>query len=244
MSPQTQHYLDQFYISDLDLMQAWSVAREEFDHLLSEGVLASPSYWIHAGRLHSVVFGDLEASDLADQQFFHRDLREDMQARFVYWREHGVAATLAHFEQRFKQHCLAALLNWQQQRWPLQDCTNDDGERCESALQERANKYWDYLQQGIFGLCVQQAGSVSHIVEKELLQERLSLLYQSQTELAESTSASSEEPSFAQTKSCSSASTIAELQTNYARACMPFSPVEYPRSSRYRLLELLQSESV
>jgi len=78
---------------------------------------------------------------------------------------------------------------------------------------------------GTFGLCVADPSSGAGIVEKELLQERLVELTANGTRVAETADGNRQ---------------LLDLIDAYARSSMPFSPAEYPRSSRKRLVDDLR----
>ena len=89
------------------------------------------------------------------------------------------------------------------------------------AVEARVQDYLPSFFDGTFGLCVAEPSTGSGIVRKEILQERLSVLHKAMSEGA---------PSGMPTAA------LLQLIDDYAAAAMPFSPVDYPSSSRKRLV--------
>lgn len=94
---------------------------------------------------------------------------------------------------------------------------------------ERVEKYLPYFFDGMFGLCVSDPSNGAAIARKEILQERLVAL----TDNGANPSPDS-----------ISKADLLRLIDGYARSAMPFSPVEYARSSRKRLVDDLRSKLV
>jgi hypothetical protein len=86
----------------------------------------------------------------------------------------------------------------------------------------RTESAWTSYLSGVFSLCVADPSTELSIARKEVLQEALTEINDRQPE-PESSEVDKQK--------------ILELVEQYARASMPFSPPEYPRSSRKRLVE-------
>ncbi|TXI93530.1 MAG: hypothetical protein E6Q34_05315 [Burkholderiaceae bacterium] len=217
-------YLDHFYLDDQVVLTALELSVDELNALLDQQILPAPSYVLRSGHLSSVVFGDLIAMPMPDTRYFHRALVPAMQRRVSTVQRLGNAIALAEIEQNFRAECEDALRTWHistdDQHWPLQDCFDQDGGVDVEGLQKRLDDFWRYYQQGVFGLCVSDPSSIAAIVEKELLQEALTQLMDSDA------------------KEHRDIHQVQTLQQRYAKACMPFTAIEFPRSSRCRLLTL------
>lgn len=94
-----------------------------------------------------------------------------------------------------------------------------------AAIEARVRKFIPSFLDGTFGLCVADPSTGAGIVRKEILQERL-------TELTDNGA----DPSARGTPR----DELLRLIDDYADAAMPFSPAEYPRSSRKRLVDDLR----
>lgn len=93
-------------------------------------------------------------------------------------------------------------------------------------IEGRVEGYMPYFWNGTFGLCVADPSCGAGIARKELLQERLSAL------TGNGADARPEEVT---------TSDLLQLIADYAQSSMPFSPAEYERSSRKRLVDDLKA---
>ena len=94
-----------------------------------------------------------------------------------------------------------------------------------SGIQSRIQNYLPNFWNGTFGLCVADPSTGAGIVTKELLQERLTSL-----------TGNGRDPAPAGITKTG----LLALIDDYAKAAMPFSPAEYARSSRKRLVDDLR----
>ena len=92
-------------------------------------------------------------------------------------------------------------------------------------IESKIAGYLPYFFNGTFGLCVADPATGAGIVRKEMLQEKLIEL--------------TKNGSLCSAVSCSKAQLI-QLIDDYADSAMPFSPAEYERSSRKRLVDDLR----
>ena len=93
------------------------------------------------------------------------------------------------------------------------------------AIEEKIAGFFPGFRNGTFGLCVADPSSGAGIARKEMLQEKLTAL-----------TANGRDPSPAGV----SRNDLLGLIDDYAGAAMPFSPAEYQRSSRKRLVDDLR----
>ena len=127
---------------------------------------------------------------------------------------------------RFSTNLKSALGNLNASTWRLRDSFADDGSVLQSGLQARLDSMWDHFLRGTYGLCVADPRSEAAIAWKEVLQEKLVALSSNGT--------GTDYTEF-------EADAMLKLIDAYAQAAMPFSPIEYPVSSRKRLVEDLAS---
>lgn len=92
-------------------------------------------------------------------------------------------------------------------------------------IEKKIQDFLPYFLNGTFGLCIADPSSGTSIARKEVLQHQL-------TELTENGSNPSPE--------AMSKSELLQLIDDYAMSSMPFSPAEYQRSSRKRLVDDLR----
>ena len=93
------------------------------------------------------------------------------------------------------------------------------------ALESRIRGYIPHFCNGTFGLCVADPSSGAGIARKEMLQERLARLTENGSNPSPSGISRQE---------------LLRLIDDYAASAMPFSPAEYQRSSRKRLVDDLR----
>lgn len=105
-------------------------------------------------------------------------------------------------------------------RMTLQEYFDDS-----SAVEEKIQSFLPHFWNGTFGLCVADPSSGASIVRKEMLQEKLTRL-----------TANGSDPS----PIGISKKALLQLIDDYASSAMRFSPAEYGRSSRKRLVDDLR----
>ena len=94
-----------------------------------------------------------------------------------------------------------------------------------TAREAKVQEFLPHFSNGTFGLCVADPASGAGIARKEMLQEKLSALTEN---------GSNPFPAGVSQKD------LLDLIDGYANAAMPFSPAEYERSSRRRLVDDLR----
>ncbi len=92
------------------------------------------------------------------------------------------------------------------------------------AIETKIQGYLPYFFNGTFGLCVADPSTGAGIVRKEMLQERLIELTANGSHFSPANSSKE----------------LLRLIDDYADSAMPFSPAEYERSSRKRLVDDLR----
>lgn len=106
--------------------------------------------------------------------------------------------------------------------WRLPDSFTGSGTEIPDGLSARCEAAWAEFLRGTFGLCVADPSTNYSIANKEILQEKLSTVTNQGADIPDDSSARED---------------LLRLIDEYATAAMPFSPVEYSRSSRKRLVE-------
>lgn len=220
-----QNYFDRYFLATPAVAAALDISTQRCDELVAQKLFPAPSYVISAQRLRSVVFGEFEAPGLADAQYFHRDMLAWMRYALSLLEHNELDAARSALEQAFKHDFKIALQELHQTCWPLPDAFDAQAQPMEAGLTTRCQKNWDYFQAGIFGLCVAHPISAAAIAEKEILQEKLIAVSQNGAR------ADYDE---------SEVSMLSDLIARYEKAAMPFTALEFPRSSRYRLVDQLR----
>lgn len=220
-----QSYFDRYFLATPAVAAALGIGEHRCDELVTEGLFPAPSYVVSAQRLRSVVFGEFDTPGLADAQYFHRDMLAWMRHALRLLEQHDLDTARSMLEQTFKHDFGAALQTLHRTCWPLSDAFDAQERIIEAGLNARCQKNWAYFQAGIFGLCVAHPVSAAAIAEKEILQEKLIAFSHNgtRTEYEESEMA-----------------LLLETIEHYEKAAMPFTTLEFPRSSRYRLVDQLR----
>ena len=105
-------------------------------------------------------------------------------------------------------------------------CFRDDASLIGDGFAARFNTAWQHFLNGTYGLCVAGPLSERAIAYKEVLQEKLIAL-----------TANGSRTDFA----AKARQVVEQTIVAYAEACSSFSPLDYPRSSRKRLVDDLRA---
>jgi hypothetical protein len=220
------NYLAKHYLNEAQLTAAAAISIEELDALIQDRLVPAPSYVISdSGKVVTFVFGEMDASGATPGRYFHPSQ--------LVWiaRARAAVASAAHdaearLKAQFTANFAAALATLNLTTWRLRDSFDDNGAPIADGLRTRTDSAWTYFLNGTFAMCVAHPISEAHIACKEILQEKLS----QQSENGSKTAFSPQQ-----------AGAMHELIDAYAAAAMLFSPVEYPLSSRKRLVEDLRA---
>jgi hypothetical protein len=218
-------YLDRYFLNVDRLAAASGLSRQQLQRLLSDRLIPGASYVLVPGSVTSYVFGALPATAAASGEYFHPATRAWIARASRTIDELGYERAYTALQARFTANMTHALAALNASLWPLQDAFAADGTVLEG-LHARIGSMWDHFLHGTFGLCVANPVSELEIARKEVLQEKLTAL-----------SASGTRRDFAEAE----VPALLELIDAYATAAMPFSPVEYARSSRKRLVDDLKA---
>ncbi len=215
-------YLAQHYLTDAQLAQAAGISIDDLDALIGARLVPAPSYVVSAqGSVTSFVFGDMAAPGSSAGRYFHPS-----QCVWIAVARHAIAnCAQGRLQQQFAAKFGTALAMLNQTTWRLRDSFADDGAPLADGLRARTDAAWTHFLHGTFGLCVANPISEAHIAYKEVLQEKLT----AQSDNGVRTLFAPPE-----------VAPLLELIDAYAAASMPFSPVEFGRSSRKRLVDDLR----
>lgn len=221
------HYLNTRFLTAARCAQACAIAPDIFDALVRDRLVPAPSYVVtEDGVVTSHVFGPMCAPVATPGRFFPPSqvawVAVAQRALAQYGAQDAPPLLRGRFIARF-QTALAALND---STWRLRDSFDDSGAPIAGGLALRAEQAWEHFLHGTFGLCVADASSEAAIARKEVLQEKLGAL-------SENGAITNWTPGLA--------TQLRALIDDYAAAAMPFSPVEFHRSSRKRLVDDLRA---
>jgi hypothetical protein len=215
-------YLTQYFVDRAQLAEASGVSAGRLEQLIERRLIPAPSYVVEGAVVRSTVFGELSAPGAKNGEFFHRAMPIWV-ARAMDILEQG-SSTDAHdrLASVFRANLETALANLNSALWRIPDCFDDQCAPIEAGLRARCDSMWAHFLDGTYGICVAHPISEYAIARKELLQEKLVAL-----------TANGARRDFPPDE----AREVAYTVESYAAACMPFSPVDYPLSSRKRLVD-------
>jgi hypothetical protein len=220
-------YLYQFFLNSEQLATTCGLSPERLSQLVADELIPAPSYIVsESSVISSFVFGRMEAKGAIDGQYFHPTTSVWVNKAIYAISEFGQAGAQIELKRQFTKNLKMALSELDKSIWRLRDSFTDDGAVIEEGLQARIDSIWEHFLKGTFGLCVAKPDSERAIARKEILQEKL-------TELTEN----GKREHFSKTE----VPYFLALIDDFAKATMPFSPIEYSKSSRKRLVENLRA---
>lgn len=218
-----QDYLSNNYQTAHQLAVACNISVDELAGLVEEKLVPEPSYTVNAnGTFTSQAFGELAGASAEAGQYFHPGNATWVALALTAKRVSGAQEAHRNLKDRFKRKFVAALQELNKTTHRICDSFTDAGEPISEGLDIRSETAWGYFLKGVFSLCVADPSSEKTIARKEILQEALNVL--SESDLGPNS------PPEAKRRAL-------DLVDQYAQSAMPFSPPEYPRSSRKRLVE-------
>jgi hypothetical protein len=227
MSP-LDAYLAKHFLAAKDFAAVCQVEPDElFDWIAKQLVPAAAYVVSDSTTVSSYVFGKMPTPRSTDGHYFHPGNAIWIQKARKAIAEFGPERAAHELKLQFHANFHVALAELDASTWRLHDSFAPDGAPIAIGLQARIDHIWEHFLRGTFGLCVANPGSESAIARKEVLQEKLVALSQNGTKV--------EFPP-------AEAQDMLTLIDAYAQSAMPFSPIEYPISSRKRLVEDLRDK--
>ncbi len=219
---ETFDYLAENFVGRSELAERCSISVGDLTAAIERGILPRPSYVVAGDTLHSSAFGPIQSPGLQAGDYFHRDM--------ALWTEGATAIVARHGLDKAAEAMKQAFLDELSEEFPAlveagltpPPCLGESGGLDATLTSGWLVSHWDAHIQGIFGVCVRRPGSIRQILLKETLQSMLSALTDNGARLAYSTE---------------ERRALDPLISQFAQACAPFTPVEYPRTSRKRFVE-------
>ena len=218
-------YLSAHFLNAAAFARSCDIEVDELHDLIRRELIPAPSYVVRDGTLTSYVFGTRPAVGSTDGEYFHPAMAAwVVKARYDLAAQ-GLDGARERARNVFVAEFASALGTLDASLYRLRDAFDADGNRIPAGLNARLDSAWEHFQRGTFGLCVANPASALAIARKEVLQEHLTAVTQNG---AKTSFDAAEVP------------LIRQLMEDYAAASMPFSPIEYSRSSRKRLVDDLR----
>jgi hypothetical protein len=219
-------YFSQYFLTPAVLAARCDLASADLAELVAAQLVPEPSYVVEAGTVRSRAFGAMPAPGATAGQFFHPTTAVWVQIARALCSECSTEHAQSALHTRFTRNFGVALAELHANMWPLNDSFAPDGSVVAEGLHRRVELAWSQFLSGTFGLCVAEPITEAHIARKEVLQEKLTAL-----------SENGAKPVFSNVE----LPQLHALIDAYASAAMPFSPIEYPVSSRKRLVDDLRA---
>ena len=218
-------YLRERFLPAEAFAQACGVGEAELSQLIERGLAPRPAYETDGeGGMRSFVFGTLPAPGVPAGRWFNPHSTDWVaRAREALAAHEGDAtAAMAALMTRFREGYLRALRDSHASDGPIPGFIDTGGGFDDKAFEAGFADIWRHLLEGTYGLCVAQPRDEAHIVAKEAAQARLTQLTGNGTR---------------REFDADSKRVVFTLIAKYQALSMPFSPAEYARSSRKRLVE-------
>lgn len=218
----TQAYLQDYFCDETSLARLSNIDVDRLRMLVAEGMVPDAAYVVANGRIASHVFGHWDAPGAPSGRWFSRANAAWIQRAIAVIAEQGQDAAKVALKVRFECNYREALRASHTKEGPLPGLSQGDGGFDDAGFDAQFDAVWAHFLAGTFSLCVRDAVDESRIATKEALQLRLSAATDGGTRTRYSD---------AETRN------VRSLIARYIEASMPFSPIEYPLSSRRRLVE-------
>lgn len=223
-----QTYLNNHYQTLEQFAESCAVSTEYLNLLLDQRQIPAPSYTVISdSKCISQAFGELTGHALECGKYFHPGNKSWVVRGSKSREEVGAKQAPAALKRLFKQNFANELQALDRNLFRLQDSFTASGDTIAQGLAKRTDTAWELFLKGVFSLCVANPSSEKSIATKEVLQEALITL----TDNGQKIKYNSAEKN-----------RVLSLIDQYEQAAMPFSPLEYPISSRKRLVEELRAQ--
>jgi hypothetical protein len=215
-------YLSKHYLNADQFANSCGISTSELFQLVDDGCIPAAAYIVtEQASIQSYAFGEMAAPDSTPGHYFHPANR----VWVTLAKSAEFNANSAALRQQFLSRFQSALADLNKNLFRLEDSFTPEGLVIAEGLSLRTDSAWLHFLKGTFGLCIANPISEVEIARKEILQEKLSALSENGSK-ADYTQAEMH--------------ILLPLIDEYAAASMPFSPIEYPRSSRKRLVDDLK----
>lgn len=222
-----ERYLRERFLDAPALAGHCGIDEDALSRLIASGLAPGPSYDVDtAGTMRSRVFGAVEAPGAPAGRWFNPAMApwvmRGLAALGAQGGDSAAAAAATMMEYTFRAGYRAALLAVHADEGPIPGFADADGRFDEAAFDAQFPSLWEHLLAGTFGLCVADPVDEAHIAAKETVQARLTHL-----------TGNGARRDFSEAEK----TTARALIERYRRLSTPFSPAEYARSSRKRLVD-------
>ncbi len=216
-------YMNEFFIEENRLALTFKISRSQLLRYIETGAIPNYSYHIiNCNLVETTVFGKLKIDQGIPGKYYSKSVQhwftKALKVIELYPTDQIGEQLQNEFQLEYSQH-IKQLLQFKQLFPELFD---DKGIFIESLLKKKAAQTCSEHLSGAYGVCVVNPNSVSAIIEKQIAVRRLT----SVTENGNKQKFSDQQ----QTE-------FLRAAERFDQVAMPFSPADYPHSSRRRLLD-------
>lgn len=230
-------YLHHHFVDGATLAWMAGISTARLNALIEAGAVPAPSYLVLDDCIESAVFGQIHGVVADAGRYFRPEQLRWVQlaakAPTGQERQAVLAVLCQELRDALRDAALAqaTLLQAEQAETSLAPAQQSQKTlstgQLDAQIEQQLYALLPHFFNGTFGLCVANPACGYAIVRKELLLAQLSALTHNGTEPAPPGVTSAE---------------LLRLIDEFAAICMPFSPAEYPRSSRKRLVDDLRGK--
>ena len=219
-----ERYLRERFLPADAFAQVCGIGEAELSQLVERGLAPRAAYETDGDTIRSFVFGTLPAPGISADRWFnpHSTHWVARAQRELVGHEGDAEAAAIALQMRFRDNYLQALRDTHEAGGPIPGLHDATGHFDEAAFDAQFPDIWRHFLAGTYGLCVAHPFDEAHIVAKEAAQARLTHLTSNGTR---------------RDFDDGQKAAVRELIARYEVLSMPFSPAEYARSSRKRLVE-------
>jgi len=203
-------YLEKHFIDKPKFASLAAISVERLDQLIEAGAVPTATYVCDGKSVHSAAFGATEIAESIVGEYFRPEC--------VRWVQIADRAPLGSEKNMVEGKLIDELRT---SLVAFEHLHHTDAASIEARIRDYLPSFFD----GTFGLCVADPSTGNGIAEKEILQEKLTAITGNGSNAAPAGLSKSE---------------LLGLIDDYANAAMPFSPADYARSSRKRLVDDLR----
>ncbi|MDI9239517.1 DUF6058 family natural product biosynthesis protein [Lysobacter sp. LF1] len=220
-----ERYLRERFLDAPAFAARCGIDEPTLSRLIASGLAPGASYEVDdAGTMRSLVFGAVPSPGAPMGQWFNPSMAPWVARGHDSLAAHDgdVAVAAASLQARFREGYRVALQAVHAEEGSIPGFADAQGRFDDAAFDTQFPSLWQHLLAGTYGLCVAHPLDEAHIAAKETVQARL-------TQLTDNGSR--------RDFSDAERTAVRGLIARYQAVSMPFSPAEYHRSSRKRLVD-------
>ena len=223
-------YMDKHFVEENKLADTLKISTSKLLKYTELGVIPSYSYHIISENLvETVVFGKLQIEQGITGKYYSKSVQHWFNKAQKVVDHYPSDQIRKQLQNRFQLEYTQQIKQLPKLTQLFPELFDDHGTLIEAQLKNKAEQTWNDHLNGSYGLCVVNPNSVSAIIEKQIAVRRLASVTDNGN------------------KQKFNSAQLAEFLVaaeEFDRVAMPFSPADYPLSSRKRLLDEIKTKLV